>query len=172
MIRPTLRRIVACKPSELIRFTDQNGTLWAVVGQHGSELLMLFVFQADGLPCCINIMGPMNIPRPPFENTPILSYGTDYSIRLDHAGECEVGVVGGLINLPGAYVITEDDEYVCCMDARRRGQPPAYFDVKTGHVGREPGSERAVFAQWELALNDEPPIRLLRVHANRQQVKA
>jgi hypothetical protein len=175
MIRPTLRPIITCKASELIRFTDQDGTHWALVGQRSHELLMLLVFEAGGSPYCVNIMRPMDILPPPFEKTPVLSYGsygTGYSIRIDHAGDCEVGGAGGLINVPGAYVMTaQDDEYVCCRDTRMRDQA-GYYDVKTGHVRGEPGSERAVFARWELVLNDEPSIRLLQVQANRQQVNA
>jgi hypothetical protein len=172
MIRPTLKRIIACKASELVRFTDQNGTHWALVGQRGNELLMLLVLQAEDLPYCVNIMRPMDILEPPFQNTPVLSYGIDYSIRIDHAGDCAVGGAGGLIKVPGAYVMTaQEDEYICCADTRMQGRA-GYFDVKTGHVRSEPGSERAVFARWELALNDQPPISLLQVQANRQKVNA
>jgi hypothetical protein len=172
MIRPTLKRVVACKASELVRFTDQNGTHWALVGQRGNGLLMLLVLQAEGLPYCVNIMRPMDILEPPFQNTPVLSYGIDYLIRIDHAGECEVGGAGGFINIPGAYVMTaQEDEYICCADTRMQGRA-GYFDVKTGNVRSEPGSQRAVFARWELVLNDEPPIRVLQVQANRQQVNA
>jgi hypothetical protein len=166
MIRPTLKFIADSKAPELIRFTNQSGTYWALVGQRGNEMMMLLVFQAEG-PRCENIMGPMNILIRPFENTPVLSYGIDYSIQVDHAGECQVGDAGALINQPGAYIIAKDTEYVCCKDARRQNQP-SFFEVKTGIVRSEPESQRAAFAQWELALSGEPLVRLLQLNATKK----
>jgi hypothetical protein len=173
MIRPTLKFITACKALELIRFTDQHGTFWALVGERNKELLMLLVLRMNGWPDCENVMGQMDIPRSPFEKVPVLSYGSNYSIRVDHAGECEIGGIGKLISAPGAYVMTSQDQFICCRDTRISLRP-AYYDLKTGNVRGEPGSERAVFAHWELPLisEGEPPTRLFQVHASKAPATA
>ena len=58
-----------CKPKELVRFSDRTGTHWALVGDRGNARLMLLVLSSgkDG-PHCINIMGPMDMVRHPYEN--------------------------------------------------------------------------------------------------------
>jgi len=171
MISPRLKRILDCKARELVRFTDQHGTQWALVGDRGNERLMLLVLPLDSTPYCENIMGPMDILRAPFEGTLVLSYGMNYSISLDHAGDCEIGGIGELIKAHGAYVMTAKDDSICCRDARYQNKTAtAYYDLTTGAVRGQPGSEHAVFARWELALTDEPPTRLLLVRANKPSV--
>ena len=43
MITPTLKFFNACTEGELIRFTEEGQTHWAVVGARGNERLMLLV---------------------------------------------------------------------------------------------------------------------------------
>jgi len=168
MIKPTLKLFDRCTQGELIRFTEGSQTHWALVGDRGRGRLMLLVLPLNSAPYSENILGEtdeMDILRPPYEGTPLLSYGKDYSLRVDHAGDCKVGGGGVLMRAPGAYVITDEDNYICCRDDRVPTRT-AYFDLKTGAVGGEPGGLRAVFAGWELALTDQPPTILLRVRAS------
>jgi hypothetical protein len=164
MIRPTFKFLNKCKAPELVRFTDRLRTHWALVGEHGNEMLLLL--SLNNPPYCTNAMGPMNTLQQPFDTTPVLSYGTNYAIRVDHAGDCEIGGIGKLISAHGSYAMTANDDFICCKD-NRRGGAASYYDLKTGNVRGEPGSERAVFARWELALKDEPPTVLLQMQANK-----
>ncbi len=163
--RPTLKRFDACASGDLVRFTDHGQTHWALVGDRERERFMLLVLPSNSPPYCENIAAQMDTIRPPYEGAPALCYGKDYLIRVDHAGDCDVGGGGALTRTPGAYLLTETDDYICCRD---NGIPnkTAYFDVKTGSVRSEPMALRAVFARWELVLSEEPPTTLLRVQAN------
>ena len=165
MITPTLKLFNACTENELIRFTESGQTHWAVVGARGHERLMLLVLPLNSSRYCENILGEMDVLRPPYEATPLLSYGRDYSIHVNHAGDCDVGGRGTLIRTPGSYVITDKDHYICCRDDRVPNKI-AYFDLESGAVRGEPGGLRAIFAKWELALSDEQPQTLLRVQAS------
>jgi hypothetical protein len=138
----------------------------SLVGERGNELLMLLVLSLNNPPYCINAMGHMDILQQPFDRTPVLSYGTNYTTRVDHAGDCESGGIGNFISAHGSYVMTANDDFICCKD-NRKGGAASYYDLKTGNVRSEPGSERAVFARWELALKDEPPTVLFQVQANK-----
>jgi hypothetical protein len=84
-------------------------THWAVVGARGHERLMLLVLPLNSPPYYENILGAMDVLRPPYEATPLLSYGRDYSIHVNHAADCDVGGRGTLIRTPGSYVITDKD---------------------------------------------------------------
>jgi Phosphoenolpyruvate-dependent sugar phosphotransferase system, EIIA 2 len=55
---------------------------------------------------CENILGEMDILRPPCEGTPLLSRGRDYSLRVA-AGDCNVG--GG-----GALMRARDHQFIIC----------------------------------------------------------
>jgi hypothetical protein len=165
MIGPTLKLFDACEQGELIRFTEGGQTHWAFVGDRGHERLMLLVLPLNSPPYCENILGEMDTLRPPYNVTTLLSYGKNYSIHVDHAGDCNVGGGGPLIRTPGAYVMTDEDQYICCRDDRVHSKT-AYFDLKTGAVRDEPPGLRAAFAGWELALSDRPPTILLRVQAS------
>jgi hypothetical protein len=172
MIKPTLKLFDRCMQGELIRFTEGGQTHWALVGDRGRGRLMLLVLPLNSPPYCQNILNEilsdadeMDILRPPYEGTPLLSYGKDYSIRVDHAGDCNVGGSGAVMRSPGAYVMTDEDNFICCRDDRVATKT-AYFDLKTGAVRGQPGGLRAVFAAWELALTAQPPTTLLRVQAS------
>ena len=165
MTRPTFKFLNTCKALELVRFTDQHGTHWALVGERGNEMLLLLFL--NNPPYCANAMGPMDNLQQPFDRTPVLSYGTNYTIRVDHAGDCEVGMIGKLISAHGSYVMTANDDFICCKDNRRSGGAASYYDLKTGNVRSEPGGERAVFARWELAFKGEPLTVLLQVQVNK-----
>ena len=164
MITSILNLFNACIDGELIRFTEGGQTHWAIIGIRNHERLMLLVLPLNSPPYCENILGAMDVLRPPYEAAPLLSYGNDYSIHINHAGYCDVGGRGTLIRAPGSYVITERDRYICCND--RVTSKIAYFDLESGAVGGEPGGLRAIFAEWELALRDEQPKTLLRVQAS------
>ncbi len=163
--RPTLKPFDACASGDLVRFTDRGQTHWALVGDRGREQFMLLVLPSNSPPYCENIAPQMDTIRPPYEAAPALCYGNDYLIRVDHAGDCDVGGNGALARTPGAYLLTETDDYICCSDERAPNKT-AYFDVKTGNVRSEPKGLRAVFARWELLLSGEPATTLLRVQAN------
>ena len=168
MIKPTLKLFDRATQGELIRFTEGGQTHWALVGDRGRGRLMLLVLLLNSSPYCENIlseMDEMDVLRPPYEGTPLLSYGKDYSIRVDHAGDCNVGGSGAAMRSPGAYVMTDEDNYICCRDDHVPDKS-AYFDLKTGAIRGQPGGLRAVFAGWELALTDQPPTILLRVQAS------
>ena len=162
-----------CKPKELVRFSDRTGTHWALVGDRGNARLMLLVLSSgkDG-PHCINIMGPMDMVRHPYENAVVLSYGTEYSAHIDHAGHCEVGGEGKLIGARGSLVLMETDRLICCRyddAAPKKG----YYSLGTGKIHSELGGARAVFADWELVWfksKDEKPIKLLQAHAKRTPI--
>jgi hypothetical protein len=168
--RLTFKFLDACRPCELVRFTGEQGTQWALAGAHGNAMLMLLIFPLGGPPFCENIMGDLNTLLRPYEQTLVLSYGTNYSIRPDHAAACEIGDGGNLVRDPGSYVITAKDEFICCRYDRAPTKI-GYFDLKTGRVMGEPGGERAVFGRWEMDLKskekDEPPIPVFQVHANK-----
>ena len=170
MDRLTFKFLDACRPCELVRFTGEQGTQWALAGARGNAMLMLLVFPLGGPPFCENIMGDLDILLRPYEQTLVLSYGTNHSIRPDHAAACEIGDGGNLVRDPGSYVITAKDEFICCRYDRAPTKI-GYFDLKTGRVMGEPGSERAVFGRWEMDLTskekDEPPIPVFQVHANK-----
>jgi hypothetical protein len=168
MIRPTLKLFDRATQGELIRFTEGRQTHWALVGDRGRGRLMLLVLPLNSAPYCENIlstMDEMDVLRPPYEGTPLLSYGKDYSIRVDHAGDCNVGGGATVMRSPGAYVMTDEDNYICCRDDRVLTKS-AYFDLKTGAVRGEPSGLQAVFAGWELVLTDQPLTILLRVQAS------
>jgi len=165
MLRPTLKLFDACEQGELIRFTEEGQTHWALVGDRAREQLMLLVLPLNSPPYCENILGEMDTLRPPYNVTTLLSYGKDYSIGVDYAGNCNVGGGGALIRTPGAYVMTDKDHYVCCRDDRVPTKT-AYFDLETGAVRGEPVGLRAAFAGWKLVLSDQPPTILLRIQAN------
>ncbi len=170
----TFKHFDQCQPNELVRFSDDRGTYWAVVGDRGRERLMLVVFPLNNAPYCMNIMGQMDILVPRYEATVVLSYGTQYDIRIDHAGDCEIGGAGKLINAPGAYVLTEEERFICCKwDAV--ATKIAYYNTTAGKVTSEPGSQRAVFAGWELIWTESdggPPVVLFRVRANKTPIVA
>jgi hypothetical protein len=105
MIRPTLKLFGACDQGELIRFTEEGQTHWALVGDHGREQLMLLVLPLNSPPYCENILGEIDTLRPPYNVTTILSYGKGYSIHVDHAGDCNVGGGGALTRTPGAHLV-------------------------------------------------------------------
>lgn len=172
MIKPTLKFFDRCTQGELIRFTEGGQTHWALVGDRGRGRLMLLVLPLNGVPYCENIlneilsdMNEMDLLRPPYEGTPLLSYGKDYSISVNHAGDCNVVGNGTVMPSPGAYVMTDEDHYICCRNDRVPTKT-AYFDLKTGAVRNELSGLRAVFARWELALTDQPPTMLLRIQAS------
>jgi hypothetical protein len=165
----TLRYFEECAPGELVRFSDQHGTHLAFVGDRGNERLNILVLPLKGVPYGTNIMGHKDILRKPFEGAVALSYGTQYAAQIDHTGDCDVGDVGKLISTPGSYVLTGEDEFICC----RFDDVPtkvAYYNLRTGKVTPEPGSKRAVFAGWDLiwsASNDQPPAILFQVRASK-----
>jgi hypothetical protein len=171
MIRPTLKPVTSCKPVELIRFTAEEKTHWALVGEHRNMMLNLLVLPLNESPYCVDIMGHTEILRPPFDKTSVLSYGTDYSISLPVDGLCHVGGTSKLTNVAGSYVLTAQDEYICCMDERLQGGI-GYFDLKTGYVAGELGGQHAAFASCELALTGDPPTKLFQVSANESLVFA
>ncbi len=117
MIRPRLKVFDSCERGELVRFTEDGQTHWALVGDRGNERFMLLVLPSNSPPYCENISGQMNIIRRPYEGMPVLSYGKNYSFRVDHGGDCDVGG-SVLARRPGAYLITENDDYICCKDDR------------------------------------------------------
>ena len=67
MITPTLKLFNGCTEGELIRFTEGGQTHWAVVGARGRERLMLLVLPLNSPPYCENILGAMDVLRPPYE---------------------------------------------------------------------------------------------------------
>jgi len=74
---------------------------------------MLLVLPLNSPPYCENILGAMDVLRPPYEATLLLSYGRDYSIHVNHTGDCDVGGRCTLIRTLGSYVITDKDHYIC-----------------------------------------------------------
>ena len=107
MIKPTLKLFDRATQGELIRFTEGGQTHWALVGDRGRGRLMLLVLPLNSAPYCQNILNEilsdadeMDILRPPYEGTPLLSYGKDYSIRVDHAGDCNLGGSGAVMRWP------------------------------------------------------------------------
>ena len=171
MIRPAFKFISQCQACELVRYTDEEMTHWALVGERDDGLLMLLVIPSNGTLRCENVMGPMDHPLAVFERNPVLTYGREYSIVVDHAGHCEIGGTGELIRAPGAYVMGAENDSLCCRDGRNPSKP-GYYDLDTGRVRSEPGGVRAAFARWELALSPEgaPPTRLLVGQANKPPV--
>jgi len=174
MTAPAFKDFEACKPGELVRFSDKDGTHWALVGARGNERLLLLVLPRDREPYCMNLMGQMEIMKGAYGTAVVLSYGAGYSIEVDHAGNCEVGDGGTLVGTPGAYVLTVSDELICCKYEDHPSKK-AYFNLKSGNVQSEPGSKRAVFAGWNLELAGSmtsQPTVLFQMHAGKKEPAA
>jgi hypothetical protein len=65
MITPILKFFNSCTEGELIRFTEAGQTHWAIVGARSDERLMLLVLPLNSPPYCENILGAMDLLRPP-----------------------------------------------------------------------------------------------------------
>jgi hypothetical protein len=138
-----------CENRELVRLKHNGVTKWAIVSkmQKDASNLRIAILPGDKAPYLAIAADDMGIPTSDFRS-PVLRYGTDYTITPDHAGPCDVGE-GQIFGSKGSYILT-DTETLLRLDDPTPKDRVAFLNVGTGALAREPKRGRAAFQKWTL----------------------
>jgi len=145
---PELKFLAKCKPRELVRVKVEDAGQWALVGKPDRQYWPIILLSGCQSPLAINVLEGGSVSGD-FETYAVLSFGTTHTLRPNYTARCELGV-GQLFKKPGAFILSETDEYLIVTEANRQ----RWFDLRTGAVRGEPGGKLAAFASWELRVED------------------
>ncbi len=139
-----IKRFSECVSGELVRFKWWQAPGFTAITRDGQHRLGISLMAETGQFC------------PQYERcnddaASVISYGTDYTVTVDHQDGSEFGT-HRLSETPGVLLLSGDNWLMPIMPGRGLYSGSAHYDLRSGTLAELNGSNYAIFTKWSLSL--------------------